>query len=83
MTDDQFFLLCLFIGILGLIIGWVTTTGFKSQTVRILDVIIFGPFLLYAAIRPSLWTGLLLIFIGTSTMAYNFKNYMVQEGDEE
>jgi hypothetical protein len=79
MTDDQFFLLCLFIGILGLIIGWVTTNGFKSQYVRILDILIFGPFLIYVAIRPSFWTSLLLIFIGTSTMAYNFKNYLAQE----
>ena len=33
---------------IGLILGYITTTGVKSQWVRLIDVFIYGPLLIWA-----------------------------------
>ena len=50
----------------------------KSQEIRLLDVVLIGPFLLYLA-----WKGrigalerLVLIGLGGGTILYNLKNYL-------
>lgn len=65
--------------LLGLIIGWISTTGAKSQWVRLGDIFIFGPLLIYVAIYiPNVWLKILIILIGASTITYNLKNYLAE-----
>lgn len=80
MTEDGFFMLCLFIAIIALLIGWFSTTGFKSQNIRLIDVFLWSPIVIYCAFVRNIWTTLILVFIGASTMSYNLKNYLVQGG---
>lgn len=69
----------LFIGlvIVFLVIGWFSTSGVKSQWIRLGDVFIFGPILLCAAfyVEP-LWLKISLVSLGASTMAYNARNWL-------
>lgn len=53
----------------------------KTQFVRIADVLIFGPFMLYAASRTKLNKNekLILITIGVGTIIYNAINYKKYE----
>lgn len=50
----------------------------KSQTIRIIDVVLIGPTLVYAgAVKsnlPKVIRGALVLF-GVCTIYYNFKNY--------
>jgi hypothetical protein len=53
----------------------------KSQTIRLIDVFIIGPVLIYAGIKhrkdmSPLLSGTLILF-GAATVYYNAKNYMV------
>ena len=74
-TDNIEFYLILII--IGLIIGWVSTSGTKSQWVRLADVFLFGPLLIFAASQVgNVWLKIALIIVGASTMAYNLKNYL-------
>ena len=69
---------------LSLIVGWLSTTGAKSQLIRLIDVFGYGPLLIYAGIKmpiPVLRYG--LIFMGASTMAYNAKNYLEERKKPE
>ena len=66
--------------ILGLILGWCTTTGVKSQWVRIADVIFWGPLVIYSGYllwTTNIWLAMVLIVLGAGTIAYNLKNYLV------
>lgn len=67
--------------IVGFIVGFMSTSGSKSQYVRIGDILIFGPIIIYAGLslkgRPLL--SLVLVIIGASTMTYNYKNYREEE----
>jgi hypothetical protein len=53
----------------------------KTQLVRIADVLIFGPFMLYAASRTKLNKNekLILATIGVGTIIYNAINYKKYE----
>jgi hypothetical protein len=63
--------------ILFFIIGWVMTTGTKTQFVRLIDVFIYGPLLIYTSILVEpFWLKLSLLFIGTTTISYNLNNYI-------
>jgi predicted membrane protein len=77
-SPDGLFMICLLVAIIGLLIGWMSTSGTKSQSIRLADVFLFGPFLIFAAFVHNFWISLLLIIIGTATMAYNFKNYLYE-----
>ena len=55
----------------------------KSQTIRLIDVFIIGPVLIYAGIKhrkdmSKLLSGTLILF-GAATVYYNAKNYLVNE----
>lgn len=52
----------------------------KSQTVRLIDVFLLGPGMIYAGTRPSNlppWLRLFLVGTGIATIAYNGHNYRV------
>jgi hypothetical protein len=64
-----------------LFLGWWFATGVaKTQLVRIVDVILYGPFLIYLAykLQQSLKIGevILLLFIGATTITYNLRNFL-------
>jgi uncharacterized membrane protein len=62
----------------GLYLGHISTSGTKTQTVRIVDVVLIGPLMIYFghhATRPSLFS-ILLTFFGATTITYNLKNYI-------
>lgn len=70
---------------ISLVIGYVTTTGVKSQVVRLMDVLILGPFLIWIGVKEvgdgkykELYQ-IILIFFGATTIAYNLKNYLYQK----
>ena len=79
--------------VLGLILGYKTTKGVKSQNIRLLDIYLIGPLMIYIGIRYYLLSykimkidklfSLLLIFIGSSTITYNYKNYIHQKDKED
>jgi len=51
----------------------------KAQPIRILDVTVIGPLMIYGGYRLSKsdqLVGNLLLFFGVSTIAYNFYNYI-------
>ena len=59
------------------LIGWASTIGVKSQTVRILDVLVYGPFLIWLGYKQKeKWIRLVLYFLGTTTISYNMRNYL-------
>ena len=76
--------------IFSLVMGYITTTGTKSQVIRLIDIFIIGPLMIYLgytaylANTSALWyssTKLLylgLIFFGGTTITYNARNYLAQ-----
>lgn len=65
--------------ILGLCLGWASTTGQKSQNIRMLDIIIIGPLMIYFGWNSNhvlLILRLVLIFFGATTITYNLKNFL-------
>lgn len=56
----------------------------KTQTVRLIDVWLIGPLLLYAATRrqPSRPVRQLLAFTGAATILYNGANYLRRQAGE-
>ncbi len=63
--------------LVGLFLGWMTTTGTKSQWIRLVDVFIYGPILIYAATQvSSRWLQIVLVLMGATTITYNLRNYL-------
>jgi hypothetical protein len=64
--------------IIGLILGYIATSGVKSQNIRILDIVVIGPLMIYFGYlhEPMNIFSMLLIFFGATTMTYNLKNYL-------
>jgi len=62
----------------GAVTGWTTSTGVKSQVVRLIDVYALGPLMIYAAASrdPTTLARQALAFTGASTITYNARNYM-------
>lgn len=59
--------------------GWYSTQGFKSQFIRILDILVYGPLLIYIGltkIKNNDFIKMILLFFGASTITYNLKNYL-------
>lgn len=50
----------------------------KTQTIRVFDVFVFGPVIMYAGTRKELpmWLRSSLLLIGAGTIIYNGYNYM-------
>lgn len=53
----------------------------KSQTIRLIDVFIIAPVIIYAGTQKTLptWLRISLITIGACTLYYNGKNYLVNK----
>ena len=61
----------------------MSTSGIKSQFIRLIDVFIYGPFLIWLSLKekePLISIGLL--FMGTTTISYNLKNYIHYKNDK-
>jgi hypothetical protein len=66
-------------------VGTTTTSEYrKSQKVRLIDVFVIAPILIYAGVRKETpnWLRGSLIAIGAATMYYNAKNYRVNKKNE-
>jgi hypothetical protein len=60
-------------------IGWILATGVqKSQYVRVIDVLLYGPYLIYLSLKKTYTFTYLekvfLLFFGTTTITYNLRN---------
>lgn len=63
--------------IIFLVVGWLSTSGVKSQWIRMGDVLLFGPILIISATQvPQIWLKVSLIAFGASTMSYNARNWL-------
>jgi hypothetical protein len=65
------------------IIGWISSKGIKSQFVRLFDIVIYGPILLYIGIKyfsKQLSILTFMLFLGSTTISYNLKNYLSNAG---
>ena len=63
--------------ILSFVIGLLATDGNKTQFVRILDICVYGPFLIFIGFKfDNVFMKYLLFFMGATTMSYNLKNYL-------
>lgn len=54
----------------------------KTQTIRLLDVVLFGPIMIVAAAKLPKQNRLLawsLGIVGAGTIAYNGRNYLLEE----
>jgi hypothetical protein len=77
--------------IISLIIGYKFSYGIKSQFVRLIDIFVYGPILIYLGTlvyyTPSITNnktfGLITIFMGSTTISYNYRNYRVQKEREK
>jgi hypothetical protein len=63
------------------IFGWYMATGTqKTQFVRLFDIFIYGPFLIYLSMKTTYTFSFLekvfLLFIGTTTVSYNLRNFL-------
>jgi hypothetical protein len=56
----------------------------KSQNIRLIDVFVIAPILIYAGMQKSQpeWLRYSLIGIGIATLYYNGKNYLVNRKSE-
>lgn len=73
-----------FLLFIGLLLGWMSTQGVKSQHIRLVDIFVIGPLMMYTGmqmfqVQPmSRFYALLLIFFGASTLTFNLKNYIFE-----
>ncbi len=62
-------------------IGWILATGAqKTQYVRIVDVLIYGPYLIYLSFKNTYtftaFDKIFLLLLGTTTISYNLRNFL-------
>lgn len=62
-------------------IGWFFATGFgKGQYIRILDIVLYGPYLIYLGFKNTYtfapWEKIFLLFLGSTTITYNLRNFI-------
>lgn len=63
--------------IFSLVVGFIATNGYKAQIVRVIDVLFYGPFLIYVGSQfDNLYTRYFLFFMGATTISYNLKNFI-------
>jgi len=58
-----------------------TVSDIKAQSVRVADVWVFGPLMIYSALGKSTptWVRVGMLIIGIGTIAYNLHNYFAIE----
>jgi len=68
---------------IALVLGYVSTSGTKSQTIRIVDILVIGPLMFYVGyigyygiISDNKWLYVILMFFGGTTITYNLYNYL-------
>ena len=75
-------ILSILIVLSALIIGFITTTGTKSQFIRLIDIFIIGPIMVYIGYLgyknkiSNEIVYIILMFFGGTTITYNLRNYM-------
>jgi hypothetical protein len=47
----------------------------KSQRVRLFDVVVIGPLMIWGGVKAGGWGGTVLALFGLTTMGYNARNY--------
>ena len=58
----------------------LSTSGKKSQFIRVLDVFVYGPILIWVALQVKQnWLKIILIFMGATTMSYNARNFLAED----
>jgi hypothetical protein len=62
--------------IIGLYVGHISTAGTKTQAVRLLDVFLIGPLMIYFGHLGKSVFAMLLVGCGAATITYNLKNYI-------
>ncbi len=68
--------------LLFLAVGWWMATGSsKTQWVRLVDVFLYGPYLVYLSAQEgayefSIIEKTFLLFLGATTVTYNARNYL-------
>lgn len=62
-----------------------TQRDVKAQTVRIGDILVFGPLMIYAGLGKAtpLWVRTGMVIIGVGTIVYNVVNYMTIEREAQ
>lgn len=67
--------------LISLIIGWLSTQGSKTQSIRLLDIFIIGPLLIYTGMKEatSPLIQILLVVFGSTTITYNTHNYFAEK----
>lgn len=76
--SDNHAFMSFIIVLVGLYLGHISTDGKKTQTIRILDVFLIGPLMIYFGHTSSHVSifSMLLTFFGATTITYNLKNYL-------
>lgn len=67
--------------LLSLLVGWFSATGFgKGQYVRLIDIFLYGPYLIYIGMKPKYTFSNIeqafMLFLGATTISYNARNYL-------
>jgi hypothetical protein len=71
--------------VIAAIVGWSTSNSKgKHQWVRLLDVVFYGPMLIWIAYemdKPNVWNGpfwvkYIVAIFGATTISYNLQNYI-------
>lgn len=61
--------------IISLLIGWISANATsKTNFVRTVDVLLYGPYLIYIGSLLPLIHRYVLTFIGATTITYNLRN---------
>ena len=62
--------------------GWFLATGSgKAQWVRLVDILLYGPYLIYLSQQSEEYIisnreKIFLLFLGATTITYNLRNYL-------
>lgn len=80
MGDNKKQILYLVI-IIGFISGWIATSGKKSQFIRLLDIFIIGPVMIYFSLLDTMKEKIYILkcvlgYFGATTITYNLKNFI-------
>ncbi len=61
-----------------------TDRDIKAQSVRVADMLIFGPMMIYAGLGKATpqWLRVGMVIIGAGTVLYNLANYLTIEREE-
>ena len=57
--------------------------GDKSQEIRLVDVFLLGPFMIWFGVASEgvpEWAGIFMIVFGVFTIVYNARNYLINVG---